>query len=103
MSKTKMSKIDGSRSRGRARGNPFMSCALWEPVGAETEAPALEVVEGAIPKMLHGCYLRIGPNPQFPKDLDQQKYHFFGGDGMVHCVELNGGTASYRNLSLIHI
>jgi carotenoid cleavage dioxygenase len=52
-------------------------------------------VEGAIPPELNGRLLRNGPNPIAP---DAANYHWFTGDGMLHSVELRGGTAvAYRN------
>jgi carotenoid cleavage dioxygenase len=80
----------------RTRGNPFLS-GNWEPVLEEREAPDLEVTHGEIPKELSGCFLRVGPNPRFPSQLNQANYHFFVGEGMVHCIELKRGKAQYRN------
>jgi carotenoid cleavage dioxygenase len=43
---------------------------------------------------LEGVFYRNGPNPQFaPRD----RYHPFGGDGMVHAFRVEGGRVSYRN------
>jgi carotenoid cleavage oxygenase len=57
----------------------------------ETDLP----VEGTIPKELNGRLLRNGPNPIEP---DPATYHWFGGDGMLHGIELRDGKAiSYRN------
>lgn len=66
----------------------------YEPVLDEFHAADLEVI-GEIPKDLAGHFLRIGPNPYFVPDED--KYHIFDGDGMVHSVEFSAGKASYRN------
>ena len=66
----------------------------YEPVLDESHAADLEVI-GEIPKDLAGHFLRIGPNPYFVPDED--KYHIFDGDGMVHSVEFSAGKASYRN------
>ena len=86
---------DGSASRGRARGNPFLT-GPWAPVHAEQTNEG-EVLHGAIPLDLSGSFVRTGPNPRFPELLDQRTYHFFSGNGMVHGVELGGGKATYRN------
>jgi len=52
-------------------------------------------VRGRVPEALRGRYLRIGPNPI---GLPPSPYHWFVGDGMVHGIELGGGTAAwYRN------
>ena len=53
------------------------------------------VVEGHLPDDLEGSYLRNGPNPRF--DPIGQYVYPIDGDGMVHRVELSGGTARYTN------
>jgi carotenoid cleavage dioxygenase len=88
---------DGSLAKYRSsRGNPFMS-GHWEPMLEEHEKQNLAVLHGEIPAELSGCFLRVGPNPRFLDKLDQSKYHFFLGEGMIHCVELNSGKATYRH------
>lgn len=52
------------------------------------------VVEGDIPKELHGTLYRNGPNPQF---APRGRYHWFDGDGMIHAFTLRDGKAHYRN------
>lgn len=64
------------------------------PVHDELEVDGLEVLTGAIPPRLEGSFLRNGPNPRFPP---AGAYHLFDGDGMLHAVDLCGGTARYRN------
>ena len=50
-------------------------------------------VTGSIPPSLSGRYLRTGSNP--PTGTSP---HWFAGDGMVHGVRLDAGTAAwYRN------
>lgn len=66
----------------------------FEPVYDETTAMDLEVI-GTIPDDLQGNFLRIGPNPYYVPD--EEKYHIFDGDGMVHGVHFHDGTADYRN------
>ncbi len=62
------------------------------PVFDELTVTDLDV-RGAIPSELEGRYLRNGANPQ-----TGQSDHWFLGDGMVHGVELSGGSANwYRN------
>jgi carotenoid cleavage dioxygenase len=65
----------------------------FAPVKKEITADNL-IVEGELPKELKGMFLRNGPNPQFkPTGL----HHWLDGDGMLHCVEMSNGKASYRN------
>lgn len=72
--------------------NPYIQ-GIYEPVAAETTALDLEVV-GELPKDLHGCFYRNGPNPaQAPQGL----HHWFDGDGMLHAVHFENGKAEYRN------
>jgi 8'-apo-carotenoid 13,14-cleaving dioxygenase len=68
----------------------------YAPVTEEVtvDRDALEV-RGRLPEALRGRYLRIGPNPVGPPP---SPYHWFLGDGMVHGLELGGGSAAwYRN------
>ncbi len=43
---------------------------------------------------LRGSFIRNGPNPMFEP---LGRYHMFDGDGMLHSVTLEDGTASFRN------
>jgi carotenoid cleavage dioxygenase len=75
----------GTRPLPRLAGN-------YAPVPDEITACEL-TVEGTIPPGLNGWYLRNGPNPH-----QATAGHWFLGDGMVHGVRLENGTAvSYRN------
>ncbi len=65
----------------------------FAPVREEVASSALRVI-GEIPREIDGMFVRTGPNPQF--DVIKG-YHWFGGDGMLHGVRLQDGTASYRN------
>jgi carotenoid cleavage dioxygenase len=71
---------------------PFLS-GNFAPVLDELDADALPVT-GRIPDALQGTYLRNGSNPAFPP---LGRYHWFDGDGMIHGLSLEGGTARYRN------
>lgn len=65
----------------------------YAPVHKEITEDNLEVI-GKLPEDLSGMFFRIGPNPRFsPLGL----YHWFDGDGMIHGVQINNSTASYRN------
>jgi carotenoid cleavage oxygenase len=73
--------------------HPYLS-GNYAPVADEIEVFDLPV-RGAIPEALSGRYLRTGPNPH---GAPPEPYHWFLGDGMIHGIELRGGSAaSYRN------
>ena len=62
------------------------------PVHTETTTTALEVT-GSLPAELTGLYVRNGSNP-----VQGISPHWFLGDGMVHGVRLEAGSAAwYRN------
>jgi carotenoid cleavage dioxygenase len=62
------------------------------PVHTETTSTTLEV-SGSLPRELTGVYIRNGSNP-----LQGISPHWFLGDGMVHGVRLESGSAAwYRN------
>jgi len=63
------------------------------PVGNELDVERLEIT-GALPVGLEGSFVRNGPNPLFQPI---GRYHMFDGDGMLHGITFEGGTASYRN------
>lgn len=51
-------------------------------------------IKGTIPRDLHGSFYRNGPNPaQRVGNL----YHWFFGDGMIHCFHFSRGNVTYRN------
>jgi len=67
----------------------------FEPVRNEVDAVDLSVVEGKIPSDIDGMYIRNGPNPLF---YDKKTFgHWFDGDGMLHGVRLQNGSATFRN------
>lgn len=72
--------------------SPFLT-GLMAPVADERDDRDLEIV-GELPGALQGMFLRNGPNAQF---APRGKYHPFDGDGMLHAVYLEDGTARYRN------
>jgi carotenoid cleavage dioxygenase-like enzyme len=81
-------------------GNPAWDAKAYladnyGPVTKEVSATRLEVI-GELPKELTGRYLRNGPNPIGPVNVE--KHHWFSGDGMVHGVRLSDGDALwYKN------
>jgi carotenoid cleavage dioxygenase-like enzyme len=71
---------------------PFHLKDNFAPVFEETTAFDLEVT-GSLPPELSGRYIRNGPNPQTGWSA-----HWFLGNGMLHGVQLQKGTAvEYRN------
>ena len=62
----------------------------WAPVIDELETRELRV-EGEIPADLNGTYIRTGPNPASGHSL-----HWFFGDGMLHGIRLENGTAKWH-------
>lgn len=81
------------QSEAQDRSHPFLG-GIHTPLKEEFSLEDLPVT-GRIPDALHGRYLRMGPNPARP---DPRGYHWFGGDGMVHGLRLQGGRALwYRN------
>jgi carotenoid cleavage dioxygenase-like enzyme len=72
--------------------NPY-TVGVFAPVRDEITADDLEVI-GEIPTDLNGVYLRNGPNRQYEA---AGRFHMFDGDGMIHAVHIENGTARYRN------
>ncbi|MGH9186330.1 MAG: carotenoid oxygenase family protein, partial [Acidimicrobiales bacterium] len=72
--------------------HPYRS-GVWRPNTTEFDAADLEV-DGDLPGDLNGVYLRNTENPLHPPI---EAYHPFDGDGMVHAMRFEAGTASYRN------
>ncbi len=66
----------------------------FSPVAEERDAEDMQVI-GSIPEDLKGNFLRIGPNPVYV--FNEEAYHTFDGDGMIHAIEFADGTARYRN------
>jgi carotenoid cleavage dioxygenase len=74
--------------------NPYL-IGNYAPLSIEETVLDLEVT-GSLPLSLNGRYLRNGPNPVTPPDQDS--YHWFTGDGMVHGIRIDEGRARwYRN------
>ena len=71
--------------------DPFLAGA-YAPVHDESDFELR--VTGDMPADLAGAFYRNGPNPQF---APRGNYHWFGGDGMIHAVHVEGGKARYRN------
>ena len=73
----------------RPSSNPYLANNL-APVREEVTVTDLRVT-GTIPTELTGRYLRNGPNPAGP--VNEAKYHWFSGHGMVHGIRLRDGRA----------
>ncbi len=67
----------------------------FAPVHEEVTQACMQIV-GKFPRDLNGHFLRVGPNPQFAP-LDEQRYHWFDGDGMIHQLSFTGGLVHYQN------
>ncbi|XP_051137297.1 probable carotenoid cleavage dioxygenase 4, chloroplastic [Andrographis paniculata] len=65
----------------------------FAPVGELPPTPCRVADGGALPAALDGAYIRNGPNPQFVPATGP--YHLFDGDGMLHCVRISDGTATF--------
>ncbi|KAK7268398.1 hypothetical protein RIF29_21096 [Crotalaria pallida] len=63
----------------------------YSPVSEQPVVHSLLVI-GTIPESLNDVYVRNGRNPMFEPITG---HHLFDGDGMVHAVTINNGTASY--------
>jgi carotenoid cleavage dioxygenase len=72
--------------------HPYRSGA-WRPQHTEYDAWNLDVV-GEIPNDLNGVYLRNTENPLFEPI---KRYHPFDGDGMLHAMSFETGSARYAN------
>ncbi|MDE3205444.1 MAG: carotenoid oxygenase family protein [Acidobacteriota bacterium] len=83
----------GEPSRGVRVANPYLS-GNFGPVARELTATEL-TVRGRLPEALNGYFVRNGPNPV---TVPKGNYSWFGGDGMLHIVEVEAGRVrSYRN------
>lgn len=77
---------------GRSAMPTYLTSHL-APVPDEIDAVDLPIA-GTLPPELSGRYIRNGPNPLPGED----RGHWFGGQGMLHGVRLDGGRAAwYRN------
>jgi carotenoid cleavage dioxygenase len=79
-------------SRPFPKNEPMLQ-GVFAPVFVEGDSSDLPVT-GEIPEALAGTLYRNGPNPQF---APRGRFHYFGGDGMVHAFTLANGRATYRN------
>ncbi|KAE8691322.1 putative 9-cis-epoxycarotenoid dioxygenase NCED5 [Hibiscus syriacus] len=63
----------------------------FSPVPEQPVKHRLPII-GTIPECIQGVYVRNGANPLHEPVAG---HHFFDGDGMVHAVQFNNGSASY--------
>jgi carotenoid cleavage dioxygenase len=69
-------------------GNPYLE-GVFAPIDDEIDATCR--VTGELPADLAGVFVRNGSNPAF-KPLG--RYHWFDGDGMLHALHVEYGTAT---------
>ena len=55
----------------------------------------MKVSSGKIPSDIQGVYMRNGPNAQYK--ADNNRAHFFDGDGMIHAIRIKDGRLYYCN------
>ncbi len=72
--------------------HPYMQGA-WQPFYDEYEVIDLDSI-GEIPKDLNGIYIRNTEN-QIHEPIG--RFHPFDGDGLLHSIVFNNGSADYRN------
>ena len=82
---------DAHSRSAREIDSPYLT-GIHTPLKGETPTTELKVTEGAWPEHLSGLFARNTPNPQFEP---LGRYHWFDGDGMVHGVRFEGGSARY--------
>jgi len=70
--------------------NPYLH-GIFGPVD-EVEKHEFQVI-GEIPQHLTGLLLRIGSNPIHVENQDL--YHWFAGDGMLHALKIEQGRATW--------
>lgn len=71
--------------------NPYLA-GVFAPIDDEIDATCR--VTGELPADLAGVFVRNGSNPAF---APVGRYHWFDGDGMLHALHVENGTATYRN------
>lgn len=87
-----MSRFDDAPGWIYGLDNPYLH-GVYAPTVNELSVEGLPVT-GELPADLFGAYFRNGPNPLHESP---HRYHPFDGDGMLHGVYFNNGTAAYRN------
>ncbi len=65
------------------------------PSRIEADVFDLEVTMGEIPKELNGTLLRVGPDPQFPRNPGHNV--FFADDGVAYTFKFKGGHVDFRS------
>jgi len=85
LSKAWITGILKKRNRKEKIYNPLLN-GNFLPV-VETTKSGLEII-GKVPDDIDGIYVRNGPNP-YIKIEDEEFYHFFDGDGMLHGINFD--------------
>lgn len=66
----------------------------FAPVRAEVDIDDLRVVEGAIPRDIHGAFHRVAPDPRFPPRAGDDIW--FNGDGIVTLFRFHDGAVHMK-------
>ena len=88
----KVRTVKSTISTKETKNHPYLVGA-WQPNYDEYNAYDLES-EGEIPEDINGVYIRNTEN-QIHEPIG--RYHPFDGDGMIHAIIFNNGTADYKN------
>ncbi len=88
-----ISKLPPVKTSLQPSNHPYLNGA-WTPLHEEVDATDLTILEGAIPTDIDGIYIR---NTENPVHQPLGRYHPFDGDGMLHRISFQNGTANYRN------
>jgi carotenoid cleavage dioxygenase len=87
-------RIDALIDAPRWNKDSLYSHPGFAPVRTELRHAPVHIT-GTLPDDLEGVYLRNGTNVQF--DEVRTRAHCFNGAGMLHQVQIAGGTATYSN------
>lgn len=67
--------------------------SAYRPVRFEGQVFDLEI-EGKVPDEIHGTFVQVAPDPQYPPMLGDDL--FFNGDGAVHAFRFKDGKVDFQ-------